>query len=125
MKIAVIGAGVVGICTAYELALDGHAVSVFERHAAVAEEASFACAGHLSPSLSHQLSFPAWPQASRLRAPQMREVAPATGLVEHSFDDHREVKEAIAELRKLDASSDALRNGLAEFYSTDQTRGYR
>ena len=68
MKIAVIGAGVVGICTAYELALDGHAVSVFERHAAVAEEASFACAGHLSPSLSHQLSFPAWPQASRLRA---------------------------------------------------------
>jgi D-amino-acid dehydrogenase len=68
MKIAVIGAGVVGICTAYELALDGHAVSVFERHAAVAEEASFACAGHMSPSLAHPLAFPPWPQASRLRA---------------------------------------------------------
>lgn len=68
MKIAVIGAGVVGICTAYELALDGHAVSVYERHGAVAEEASFACAGHLSPSLSHPLAFPAWPQASRWRA---------------------------------------------------------
>lgn len=68
MKIAVIGAGVVGICTAYELALDGHAVSVFESHAAVAEEASFASAGHQSPSLSHPLSFPAWPQVSRLRA---------------------------------------------------------
>jgi D-amino-acid dehydrogenase len=68
MKIAVIGAGIVGICTAYELAMDGHAVSVFERHTAAAEEASFACAGHLSPSLSHPLSFPAWPQASWLSA---------------------------------------------------------
>ena len=68
MKIAVIGAGVVGICTAYELAQDGHSVSVFERNASVAEEASFACAGNLSPSLSHPLSFPNQPPASRLRA---------------------------------------------------------
>lgn len=56
------------MCTAYELALDGHAVSVFERNAAVAEEASFACAGHLSGSLSHPLAFPTWPKGSRLRA---------------------------------------------------------
>jgi D-amino-acid dehydrogenase len=69
MKIAVIGAGVVGICTAFELALDGHAVTVYEGHGSVAEEASFACAGHLSPSLSHPLAFPVWPQAtSRWRA---------------------------------------------------------
>ena len=68
MKIAVIGAGVVGICTAYELAQDGHQVSVFERNASVAEEASFACAGNLSPSLSHPLSFPGQPATSRLRA---------------------------------------------------------
>jgi D-amino-acid dehydrogenase len=68
MKIAVIGAGVVGICTAYELAQDGHAVSVYEGHGSVAEEASFACAGHVSPSLSHPLSFPPWPQASNWRA---------------------------------------------------------
>jgi D-amino-acid dehydrogenase len=67
MKIAVIGAGIVGMCTAYELALDGHAVSVFERNGAVAEEASFACAGHLSGSLSHPMAFPAWPTGSRLR----------------------------------------------------------
>jgi D-amino-acid dehydrogenase len=45
MKVAVIGAGIVGIATAYELAMDGHEVSVFERRGAAAEEASFANAG--------------------------------------------------------------------------------
>lgn len=42
MKLAIIGAGVVGTTTAYELALDGHEVTVFERRHTVAEEASFA-----------------------------------------------------------------------------------
>jgi D-amino-acid dehydrogenase len=45
MKIAVIGAGIVGTATAYELAQDGHDVSVIERHSSVASEASFAHAG--------------------------------------------------------------------------------
>lgn len=51
MKIAVIGAGVVGVATAYELAVDGHEVTVFERRSAVAEEASFANAGVIAPGL--------------------------------------------------------------------------
>lgn len=49
MKIAVIGAGVVGITTAYELALQGHEVKVFERNSSVAQECSFANAGVISP----------------------------------------------------------------------------
>ena len=50
MRIAVIGAGIVGVTTAYELAADGHEVTVFERHATPAEEASFANAGLLGAS---------------------------------------------------------------------------
>ncbi len=42
------GAGIAGVTTAWELAADGHEVTVFERHAAVAEEASFANAGLLA-----------------------------------------------------------------------------
>ena len=49
MKIAILGAGIVGVATAYELACDGHEVTVVERHASVAEGASFANAGVLAP----------------------------------------------------------------------------
>lgn len=49
MRIAVIGAGIIGVTTAYELAADGHEVTVFERRGAVAEETSFANAGVVAP----------------------------------------------------------------------------
>ena len=49
MKVAVIGAGVVGTTTAFELAQDGHEVSVFERRSTVAEEASFASGALVAP----------------------------------------------------------------------------
>ncbi|MBH1965739.1 MAG: FAD-dependent oxidoreductase [Comamonadaceae bacterium] len=45
MNIAILGAGIIGVTTAYELAADGHAVTVFERHTSIGEEASFANAG--------------------------------------------------------------------------------
>jgi D-amino-acid dehydrogenase len=49
MKVAVIGAGIIGVTTAYELAVDGHEVTVFERRGAAAEETSFANAGVVAP----------------------------------------------------------------------------
>lgn len=55
MKIAVIGAGIVGLTTAYELAVDGHEVTVLERTSAAAEESSFANAGIVAPS-----HLPSW-----------------------------------------------------------------
>ncbi|MGV3683581.1 MAG: D-amino acid dehydrogenase [Acidovorax sp.] len=49
MKIAIVGAGIIGVTTAYELVADGHEVTVFERHGAAALETSFANAGVVAP----------------------------------------------------------------------------
>jgi D-amino-acid dehydrogenase len=49
MKIAIVGAGIIGVTTAWELAGDGHEVAVFERRGAAAEESSFANAGVVAP----------------------------------------------------------------------------
>lgn len=61
MDIAIIGAGIIGVSTAYELASDGHAVTVFERHASVAEGASFANAGVIAPGYVTPLAAPGMP----------------------------------------------------------------
>jgi D-amino-acid dehydrogenase len=49
MKIAIVGAGIIGVTTAWELAADGHEVVVFDRRGAAAEESSFANAGVVAP----------------------------------------------------------------------------
>jgi len=49
MKIAIVGAGIVGVTTAWELTVDGHEVSVFDRRNSAAEESSFANAGVVAP----------------------------------------------------------------------------
>lgn len=61
MRIAVIGAGIVGVTSAYELASDGHAVTVFERRSAAAEETSFANAGVVAPGYVTPWSAPGMP----------------------------------------------------------------
>jgi D-amino-acid dehydrogenase len=61
MKIAVIGAGIVGVTTAFELAADGHDVTVYERRAAVAEETSFANAGVVAPGYVTPWAAPGMP----------------------------------------------------------------
>src|SRR5512133_3299145 len=61
MRVAVIGAGIIGVTTAFELAVDGHQVTVFERRAAVAEEASFANAGVVAPGYVTPWASPGMP----------------------------------------------------------------
>jgi D-amino-acid dehydrogenase len=61
MKIAIIGAGIIGVTTAYELAADGHEVHVFERRTSVCEETSFANAGVLAPGYVTPWAAPGMP----------------------------------------------------------------
>ena len=61
MRIAVIGAGIVGVTSAYELAADGHELTVYERHAAVASETSFANAGVIAPGYVTPWAAPGMP----------------------------------------------------------------
>jgi D-amino-acid dehydrogenase len=61
VKVAVIGAGIIGITTAYELAADGHEVTVIERHGAAAEETSFANAGVVAPGYVTPWAAPGMP----------------------------------------------------------------
>ncbi len=58
MRVAIIGAGIVGVTTAYELALDGHEVTVYEQDGGVATGASFANAGVIAPGYVTPWSSP-------------------------------------------------------------------
>ena len=61
MRVAVIGAGIVGVTTAFELARDGHQVTVYERRGTVAEESSFANAGVVAPGYVTPWAAPGMP----------------------------------------------------------------
>jgi D-amino-acid dehydrogenase len=58
----VIGAGAVGLTTAYELCKDGHEVSVVERHEGAAHETSFGNAGLIAPGHSYTWASPRAPK---------------------------------------------------------------
>lgn len=61
MKIAVLGAGVIGTTTAYYLAKAGHKVTVYDRQPGPALETSFANAGEISPGYSTPWAAPGIP----------------------------------------------------------------
>ncbi|GAA4132786.1 D-amino acid dehydrogenase [Aminobacter aganoensis] len=62
MRVAVLGAGVVGVTTAYELARDGHEVTVIDRLSEAAGETSFANAGLVAPGHAYTWSSPKAPR---------------------------------------------------------------
>ena len=61
MRVAVVGAGIIGVTTAYELAAQGHEVQVFERRGGVASETSFANAGVVAPGYVTPWAAPGMP----------------------------------------------------------------
>ena len=63
MQVAVVGAGVIGVCTAYFLAEAGHEVIVIERRNNVAEEASYGDSGILAPASIAPWAAPGMPKA--------------------------------------------------------------
>ena len=61
MKVAVLGAGVVGVTSAWYLAKAGHDVVVIDRQRAAAHETSFGNAGGVCPSLAGPWAAPGMP----------------------------------------------------------------
>ena len=61
MKVLVLGAGVIGVTAAYELAGAGHEVTVVDRQPAPALETSYANAGEVSPGYSAPWAGPGVP----------------------------------------------------------------
>ena len=62
MRILVMGGGVVGVTTAYQLLQDGHEVVLLERHAEVARDTSWGNAGMIAPGHSFAWASPRAPQ---------------------------------------------------------------
>jgi D-amino-acid dehydrogenase len=58
MRVAVIGAGVIGVTTAYELLRDGHEVTVVDRRQEAASETSYGNAGMVAPGHAYAWSSP-------------------------------------------------------------------
>ncbi len=61
MKIVILGAGVIGVTSAWYLAQAGHKVTVIDRQPAPAQETSFANAGEVSPGYSAPWAAPGIP----------------------------------------------------------------
>ncbi|MCK0198916.1 D-amino acid dehydrogenase [Ancylobacter sp. 6x-1] len=61
MRIIVLGGGVVGVTTAYQLQKDGHEVVLLEKNAVVADETSWGNAGMVAPGHSFVWSSPRAP----------------------------------------------------------------
>ncbi|MFT4102764.1 MAG: D-amino acid dehydrogenase [Burkholderiaceae bacterium] len=62
MRIQVVGAGIIGVCTAYYLRQDGHEVTVFDRRGDVAQETSFGNAGVIAPGYVTPWAAPGMPR---------------------------------------------------------------
>lgn len=118
MKVAVLGAGVIGVTTAYYLHRAGHEVVVIDRQPGAALETSFANAGEISPGYASPWAAPGIP----LKAIRWLMMRHAPLIVRPRFDMAM-ARWLYAMLRNCNAGSYALNKSrmvrLAEF-SRDQ-----
>lgn len=123
MRVVVLGAGVVGVATAWYLAEAGHEVTVIDRLSAPADETSFANAGQVSPGYSAPWAGPSIP-AKAIRWLLMRHPP----LILHPRIDPAMVSWCLSMLRNCTAARYARNKGrmvrLAE-YSRDQMDALR
>ncbi|WP_425641780.1 D-amino acid dehydrogenase [Marinomonas gallaica] len=107
MKVCILGAGVIGLTSAYYLAKKGMQVTVIDRQSDVAMEASFANAGQVSPGYSAPWAAPGVP----LKA------------VKWLFQKYAPLKiSPELELKKVAWMSKMLRNCTASAYNTNKSR---
>ena len=62
MRVIVVGAGIVGVCSAWYLRQRGFEVTVLERRAGVAQETSFGNAGIIAPGYVTPWAAPGMPR---------------------------------------------------------------
>ena len=80
MKVLIMGAGVIGVSTAYELVKAGCDVSVVDRQPAAGLETSFANAGEISPGYASPWAGPGVPKKA-LGEIDMRDIAPTVAKI--------------------------------------------
>jgi D-amino-acid dehydrogenase len=86
MKVVVVGAGIVGLATAYELVMAGHSVSVFEANKNVGQGASGGNGAQLSYSYVQPLADPAiWAQLPKLLLKKDSPLAFSPGFSVHQW----------------------------------------
>ena len=76
MRVVILGGGVVGVTTAYQLQKDGHEVVVLERNALTAAGTSWGNAGMIAPGHSFVWSSPKAPINVSAPEPPLRTLAP-------------------------------------------------
>ena len=125
MRIAVIGAGIVGVTTALELVSHGHDVVVYEKNTGIAQEASFATSGFIGSGMIHTWTVPG--MATKVISKMMLgseaysyhgiKNIPLKWLWQWSFAcSHSDYKFKIESLQRLAFYSQEVMKGMSEQY---------